>query len=265
MRSSPRSSSTSLAGVPITPDRSAALAAPRSVLVVVPTYNERENLRALVPRLLEASPLISVLVVDDNSPDGTGAVADELAHDSPNRVFVLHRDAKQGIGTAYRAGFAWALAHSEGDIAQMDADLSHDPADLIRLIAGLDDADLVLGSRYVPGGSTRGWAWHRRLISRAGGRYARLVLGVPINDLTGGFKVFRRETLATLDLPDLKSDGYVFQIETTYRSVLKGHRVLEVPITFADRVAGKSKLSRRIVIEAMIVVWRLRFDRSLRR
>lgn len=234
-----------------------------AVCIVIPTYNERENLQVLLPRLLELGPDIQVLVVDDSSPDGTGKVADTFATAFPGRVRVLHRDAKQGIGQAYRAGFSAALGLGTELVAQMDADLSHDPDDLLRLMHAARSADLVLGSRYVPGGSTRGWPWFRRAISRFGGSYARVVLAVPIHDLTGGFKVYRRETLARIDLNRVRSDGYVFQIETTYRAWKRGFKVVEVPVTFTDRVAGKSKLSRRIVAEAMIVVWRLRFDRSI--
>jgi dolichol-phosphate mannosyltransferase len=232
-----------------------------SIAVVIPTYNERENLGTLVPAILDLGPGYRILVVDDNSPDGTGKLADELATTYPGRVEVIHRPQKEGIGPAYVAGFRRALASDASLIAEMDADHSHDPADLARLVAAAATNDLVLGSRYVPGGRTRGWPLHRRLISRLGGLYARLVLGVPIADLTGGFKVFRRATLAALDLSAIRSDGYAFQIETTYRVIQQGNRVIQVPITFTDRVAGKSKLSRRIIVEAMIVVWRLRLGR----
>jgi dolichol-phosphate mannosyltransferase len=235
------------------------------VQVVIPTYNERENLQILIPRLMNLRPDLIVTVVDDGSPDGTGQLADELSRAYPGRVGVVRRSAKEGIGPAYRAGFAAALANRAELIAQMDADLSHQPEDLARLIEAATTADLVLGSRYVPGGSTSGWPWYRRAISKLGGNYARRVLGVPIADLTGGFKVYRRDTLNRIGLEDVRSDGYVFQIETTYRALTQGFRVVEIPIAFTDRVAGKSKLSRRIVVEAMVVVWRLRFDRSIRR
>jgi dolichol-phosphate mannosyltransferase len=235
-----------------------------SVCVVIPTYNERENLQALVPRLLSLDLDLRIIVVDDGSPDGTGEVADRLAACHLGRIHVLHRAEKQGIGPAYRAGLAAALATDSGVIAQMDADLSHDPDDLPRLVAAARDADLVLGSRYVSGGSTHGWPWFRKAISRFGGSYARLVLDVPVHDLTGGFKVYRRATLEGIGLSEVRSDGYVFQIETTYRALKRGFTVREVPVAFTDRIAGKSKLSRRIVAEAMIVVWRLRLDRSLR-
>lgn len=235
------------------------------IAVVIPTYNERENLRALVPRILDLGPEYRVLVVDDNSPDGTGAVADDLAANHPGRVQVRHRSHKAGIGPAYVAGFRAALAGDAALIAQMDADLSHDPADLARLVAVTESADVALGSRYVDGGRTAGWPLHRRLLSRFGGAYARLVLGVPVADLTGGFKVFRREALAALDLDTIRSDGYAFQIETSYRLLMRGFRVVEAPIAFTDRVAGASKLSRRIVFEAMLVVWKLRLDRRIER
>jgi dolichol-phosphate mannosyltransferase len=228
-------------------------------LVVLPTFNERENLTPLIEMLLDLPLELGIIIVDDNSPDGTGAVADGFAASSPGRVTVVHRPSKQGIGPAYLAGFRQALTGRPDLIVTMDADHSHDPADLARLIAAAANADLVLGSRYVAGGRTRGWPLFRRLISRLGGLYARAVLGVAISDLTGGFKVYRRGTLAALDLDRIRSDGYVFQIETTYRAIQRGYRVVEVPITFVDRVAGKSKLSRRIVAEAVVMVWRLRF------
>jgi dolichol-phosphate mannosyltransferase len=234
------------------------------VTVVIPTYNERDNVQILLPKLIALRPDLDIIVVDDNSPDGTGAVVEELALAHPGRIGVIHGERKQGIGRAYLAGFHLALNGSSPLIAQMDADLSHSPDDLSRLLARAESVDLVLGSRYVPGGATSGWPWYRRFISRFGGLYARLVLGVPIADLTGGFKVYRRETLERIGLDAVRSDGYVFQIETTYRALRDGLAVVEVPITFHERVAGQSKLSRRIVVEAMIVVWRLRFDRTLR-
>ena len=235
-----------------------------SVVVVIPTYNERENLGSVVADVLALGETYRVIVVDDASPDGTGVLADELAATHPGRVRVLHRPSKRGIGPAYAAGFRAALGDNADLIAQMDADRSHDPADLPRLVAAAAGSDLVLGSRYVPGGGTVGWPLGRRLLSRLGGRYARAVLGVPIADLTGGFKVWRRGTLAGLDLAGVRADGYGFQIETTYRALRQGARVTELPIVFADRVAGASKLSRRIVLEAAIVVWRLRFEGSRR-
>ena len=203
-----------------------------------------------------------ILVVDDNSPDGTGLVADDLAAET-GRVSVLHRPAKAGIGPAYIAGLREALAGDADRIVCMDADGSHRPVDLPPILAMLDDADIALGSRYVSGGGTEGWPLHRRLLSRFGGRYAKLLLGIPIADLTGGFKAYRREALAGLDLAAIRSDGYAFQIETTWQAIQRGMTVVEVPITFTDRVAGRSKLSRRIVAEAVWTVLRLRL-RSFR-
>jgi dolichol-phosphate mannosyltransferase len=231
-----------------------------SVVVVVPTYNERPNIEALVRAVLAQGDPYRVIVVDDNSPDGTGRLADELAGAQPGRIEVLHRSAKQGLGPAYVAGFQRALQLAPDLIAQMDADLSHDPADLPRLVAAAVRYDLAIGSRYVPGGGTVGWPLWRRLLSRMGGDYARVVLGVPIRDLTGGFKVWRRSVLERLDLAALRSDGYAFTIEATWRALQSGARVVEVPIVFTDRVAGASKLSRRIVLEAALLVWKLRWE-----
>jgi len=225
--------------------------------VVLPTYNERENLLRIVPAILAAWPELDVLVVDDSSPDGTGALADELAARDP-RVRVLHRQRKEGLGRAYLAGFAEVLGAGYGRILEMDADFSHDPARLPALLG--TDADLVLGSRYVPGGSTVNWGLGRRILSRGGSLYARTILGLPIRDLTGGFKCFRRRVLEGLDLASVRSSGYAFQIELTYRAIKRGFKVLEVPITFVDRRVGKSKMSRRIVAEALWMVWKIRFD-----
>ena len=237
------------------------------LVVIVPTYNERENLPQLVEQLMMLGEAVRVVVVDDNSPDGTGGIADTLAARYPGRVDVLHRTGKQGLGTAYVAGFHQVLAGSAGLIATMDADLSHPVDRLPAMVAAAVDADLVLGSRYVAGGATVGWSLPRRVLSRFGGRYARTVLGLPLNDLTGGFKVYRRAALSRLDLDHLRADGYGFQIETTWRVIQNGGRVVEVPITFHDRVAGASKLSRGIVWEAAVLVWQLRLDhwRSRRR
>ena len=237
------------------------------ILVIIPTYNERETLGGIVAAVLALGDAYSILVVDDASPDGTGHLVDALAVAHPGRVRALHRPAKRGIGPAYRAGFDEALRLGSGAaalIAQMDADGSHNPADLPRMVAATATADLVLGSRYVRGGGTTGWSLGRRLLSQLGGRYARAVLGLPIADLTGGFKVWRRTCLAGIDLAALRADGYGFQIETTYRAIEQGARVVELPIIFAERVAGASKLSRRIVLEAALLVWQLRFERSRR-
>jgi dolichol-phosphate mannosyltransferase len=224
--------------------------------VCLPTYNERENLEAML-RALE--PLgVSVLVVDDNSPDGTGEIADRLAGEL-DFVSVLHRERKEGLGPAYIAGFRRALADGTDLILELDCDFSHDPADVPRLIAACESgADLALGSRYVPGGGTENWGLGRRIVSWGGSFYARLLLGVGIRDLTGGFKCYRRHVLETIDLDAIDSKGYAFQIEITYRTLRKGFRVVEVPIRFADRTAGHSKMSRSIFLEAVVKVPLLR-------
>ena len=231
-----------------------------SVVVVIPTYNERPNIEALILAVLELGPRYRVVVVDDGSPDGTGALADGLVAAHPERVEVIHRAAKGGLGPAYIAGFRRALQLAPDLIAQMDADFSHDPAALPRLVAATHDADLVVGSRYVPGGGTTGWPLWRRLMSRMGGRYASAVLGAPVSDLTSGFKVWRPSLLKSIAIDGLRSDGYAFTIEATWRAVEHGARVVEVPIVFVERVAGASKLSRRIVFEAALLVWKLRWD-----
>ena len=230
--------------------------------LVLPTFNEAENIepivRAALPQLASTGLEHRVLVVDDNSPDGTGAIADRLAGEI-EEVEVLHRDRKEGIGPAYLAGFGHALASGADLLLEMDSDFSHDPADLPRLIAAADDADLVLGSRYVPGGGVTDWGVGRRLVSRWGSLYAKLLLGIPVNDLTGGFKCFRREVLERLDLSGVGTDGYGFQIEMTYRTIRAGYRVKEVPIVFRDRRVGASKMSARIAVEAFWKVPALRF------
>jgi dolichol-phosphate mannosyltransferase len=231
------------------------------VVVVVPTYNERDNLPRMVAGVMALGERYHLVIVDDNSPDGTGAIADDLAAAHPGRIDVLHRAGKQGLGTAYVAGFRHVLTGPAGLIATMDADLSHPVDRLSVMVERAAEADLVLGSRYVAGGTTVGWPLPRRLLSRFGGLYARTVLGLPLNDLTGGFKVYRRAALAGLDLDHLRADGYGFQIETTWRVIQNGGCVAEVPITFTDRVAGASKLSRGIVLEAAALVWQLRLER----
>lgn len=240
-------------------------AVPPQIFVIIPTYNESGTIEEVLARVLALGQNYRVLVVDDNSPDSTGAIVERVGVSHPGRIALLARPSKSGIGRAYVAGFRHTLATPADLFVTMDADLSHDPADLERLIEHSAFADLVLGSRYVDGGSTEGWPRFRRLMSRWGGIYARTVLGVPVADLTGGFKVYRRAALEALDLQSIKSDGYVFQIETTYKTLQNGFTVKEVPIRFADRVSGKSKLSRRIVIEAVFVVWRLRLERLLPR
>jgi dolichol-phosphate mannosyltransferase len=234
------------------------VSADRPVWLVLPTYNEAENLEAVVRAVRDRLPgPRHVLVVDDASPDGTGRIADRLAADHDD-VEVLHRPRKEGIGPAYAAGFDLALRRGAGRVAQMDADFSHDPNDLPRLLAASEHADLVLGSRYVAGGSVTDWGPVRRLISRGGSAYARAVLGVGIRDLTGGYKVFRREVLEAIEPATIASHGYAFQVETTYRAVRAGFRVVEVPITFADRRVGQSKMSGSIVLEAALRVPALR-------
>jgi len=219
--------------------------------VCLPTYNERENLERMVRALGKHG--VSVLVIDDNSPDGTGELADRLARELPY-VEVIHRDRKEGLGPAYLAGFRRALADGAELILEMDCDFSHDPADVPRLIGATENADLALGSRYVPGGSVRNWGLVRRAVSAGGSLYARLLLGVGVRDLTGGFKCYRRAVLETIDLDAITSRGYAFQIETTYRALRAGFRVVEVPITFVDRERGGSKMSRSIVLEG---IWKV--------
>ncbi len=234
-------------------------AARRRALVCLPTYNEAENVEPIVAAILAASPELEVLVVDDGSPDGTGRLADAVAAREP-RVHVLHRARKEGLGRAYLAGFAWALERGYDLVLEMDADFSHDPRHLPAMLARADEADLVLGSRYVPGGGTVHWGLGRRLLSRGGSLYARAILGLPVRDLTGGFKCFRREVLLALDLPSVECSGYAFQIELTWRAFRKGFRVVEIPITFVDRRVGRSKMSRRIVLEAIRKVWSIRLS-----
>lgn len=234
------------------------MSAPAPVLIVVPTYNERENLQTLVAQLRAAVPAADLLIVDDSSPDGTGEIADALAANSSGRIHVLHRNAKNGLGRAYVAGLGWGIEHGYARLVQMDADLSHDPAAVPNLLTASEKYDLVLGSRYVPGGGTKNWGLFRRALSRFGSLYAGAVLGLPQKDLTGGFKCWRRQVLEDIDLPSIRSNGYSFQVEMTYRAVLRGHTVTEVPILFVDRIGGKSKMSKRIVFEAVGMVWRLR-------
>jgi dolichol-phosphate mannosyltransferase len=224
---------------------------PRAILCL-PTYNERENLEAMIEALggVLDTARDRVLVIDDSSPDGTGEIADRLAAERP-WVSVLHRETKEGIGPAYIAGFRRALADGAELVLEMDCDFSHDPQDVPRLIAATDDADLVLGSRYAPGGGTANWGLMRRIVSRGGCLYAQILLGMGVRDLTGGFKCFRREAIEAIDLDALSAHGYAFQIETTYRIRRAGLRVREVPITFVERRAGASKMTGSIVAEAM--------------
>jgi dolichol-phosphate mannosyltransferase len=220
-------------------------------VVCLPTYNERENVEAMLRALGDKG--VRVLVIDDNSPDGTGELADRLAQEL-DYVDVLHRERKEGLGPAYLAGFRRALADGAELILEMDCDFSHDPNDVPRLVAAVEEADVALGSRYVEGGAVRNWGVLRRFVSAGGSWYARVLLGVRIRDLTGGFKCYRRQVLETIDLDAIHSKGYAFQIETTFRALRAGFRVVEIPITFVDREAGGSKMSRAIVAEA---IWKV--------
>jgi len=238
------------------------MAEQQSIWLVVPTYNEAVTVEAIADTALAELPEPRhLLIVDDDSPDGTGGIADRLAERDPE-IEVLHRPRKEGIGPAYVAGFKRALAAGADVVMQMDADFSHDPADLPRLLAALRGADLAIGSRYVDGGDVADWGLLRRAISRGGGSYARIMLGVPVNDLTGGFKAFRREVLEAIGLDAMDTVGYAFQVETTYRAIKAGFRVAEVPITFRDRRVGDSKMTGRIVLEAALRVPAMRLHRG---
>ncbi|MCX4727842.1 polyprenol monophosphomannose synthase [Streptomyces sp. NPDC090052] len=222
-------------------------------LVIIPTYNEAENIKPIVARVRAAVPEADILVADDNSPDGTGKIVDELAGDDP-QVQVLHRKGKEGLGAAYLAGFRWGIEHGYGVLVEMDADGSHQPEELPRLLTALKGADLVLGSRWMPGGRVVNWPKSRELLSRGGSTYSRLLLGVPIRDVTGGFRAFRKETLQELGLDEVSSQGYCFQVDLARRAVEAGCHVVEVPITFVEREIGDSKMSKDIVVEAL---WRV--------
>jgi dolichol-phosphate mannosyltransferase len=237
--------------------------------IVLPTYNEHENLRHALERIREVADgngiVLHTLIVDDDSPDGTGELADRLTGEYPD-VEVLHRPGKQGLGKAYIAGFRHAMANGADLLFEMDADLSHDASYLPHFIRLIEQgADVVLGSRYVKGGGVENWGLARRVVSRGGCLYAQAILGLPYHDLTGGYKCFRRTVLETLDLEAIGASGYGFQIEMTYRAHQAGFRVAELPIIFVDRKVGESKMSKRIVIEAMLMVWRLRFSKPQRR
>ena len=226
------------------------------IVVLIPTYNERENLPLIVSRLRAAVPEADVLVLDDNSPDGTGAVADRLAADD-GHVAVLHRKSKEGLGAAYLAGFAWALHRGYDVLVEMDADGSHQPEQLRTLLVALADADVVLGSRWVPGGSVVNWPIHRKALSLGGNVYARVLLGMPIGDATGGFRAYRASALRAMDLHDVASQGYCFQVDLVWRAIRRGLSVVEVPITFVERTIGDSKMSHDIVRESLrnITMW----------
>ena len=233
------------------------------VVMVVPTYDEAENLAWIVGRLRAAQPEVDVLVVDDESPDGTGRIAEELAGADP-QVRVLHRAAKGGLGAAYRHGFAWALEEGYDVIGEMDADGSHQPEQLHRLLEALDDADLVIGSRWVPGGAVVNWPRSREALSRGGNLYVRILLGIEVRDATAGFRLFRRQTLEKIDLESVRSTGYVFQTDLVARTLAAGLRVREVPIEFVERVRGESKMSGAVAVESLkrITAWGLRERRD---
>jgi dolichol-phosphate mannosyltransferase len=229
----------------------------RRPLIIIPTFNERDNLEGIATAALAALPGAHLLVVDDNSPDGTGALADRMAAVDP-RVHVLHRPGKQGLGRAYLAGFDWALGRDYDRVFEMDADFSHDPKYLGAMLEAAETHDVVIGSRYVAGGGTQGWSLPRRLLSRGGSFYARVILAMPVRDMTGGFVCYRREALEALELGAVSSTGFVFQIELKYRAYLRGLSIVEVPIVFPDRVVGESKMHAGIAFEAVAQVWRLR-------
>ncbi len=227
-------------------------------LVVIPTYNEAENIRRIVPLVLAQDPELHVLVVDDNSPDGTGTAVEEMRANTP-RLHCLHREGKSGLGSAYIAGFGWALRETDARyVFEMDADFSHDPAAIPSFLESIEHVDLVVGSRYLNGITVINWPLSRLILSVAANIYASVVTGLPLKDCTGGFKCFRRETLEKLPLEKVKSDGYSFQIELNWHAHRRGMRILEIPIVFTDRVQGESKMSRKIIWEAAWMVWRLR-------
>ncbi|MBC8016247.1 MAG: polyprenol monophosphomannose synthase [Sporomusaceae bacterium] len=232
-------------------------------LIVIPTYNERSNLAELLSLIYTEVADIHILIVDDNSPDGTGSlVKDLMEHQYKDGLFLIERSGKLGLGTAYIAGFKWALAREYTHIFEMDADFSHNPKYLRSFIEASQNYDVILGSRYIAGGGVTNWNLTRRMISRGGSLYSRFILGLPFRDLTGGYKCFRRDVLDQIDLDDVKSNGYSFQIELTYRAFLKNFRIQEVPIIFEERAAGNSKMSSKIFVEAIWMVWKLRADKK---
>ena len=237
---------------------------PERALVCVPTYNESENLPKIVPAILAQDPRLEVLVIDDGSPDGTGALADQMAASDP-RIYVLHRTAKEGLGKAYLAGFAWALSRDYAYVFEMDADFSHDPKYLKDFLRSIADADLVLGSRYKTGVNVVNWPMGRLLLSFFANKYVRWVTGMPLTDATGGFKCFRRKVLEAIDLRRVQSNGYAFQIEMSFRARRKGFQLVEIPIVFVDRLEGQSKMNKRIVREAIWMVPWLRLAAILGR
>lgn len=226
-------------------------------LVIIPTYNERENIESIVPIVLEKNPSIHVLIVDDNSPDGTGQIADSMSEQN-QRIFVIHRQSKSGLGTAYITGFRFALERGYDLVFEMDCDFSHEPKYIPDFLQAIQQADLVLGSRYKSGVNVINWPMSRLLLSYFANVYSRIVTGLPVRDATGGFKCFRREVLEAIELDRVKSNGYSFQIEMSFRAWKKGFRIKEIPIVFEDRKVGQSKMSKKIVREAIWMVWRLR-------
>lgn len=230
-------------------------------VIIIPTYNEVHNLRPLLQDIFLYAPEVNALIVDDNSPDGTGALADEI-HNEDARVHVLHRAGKQGLGTAYIAGFKYAIEHDFDQIFEMDADFSHDPRYLPDFLQAIERADLVIGSRYVAGGGTPNWSFIRRMISGCGNIFARFMLDIPVHDCTAGFRCYRRKVLESMDLDTILSEGYAFQVELVYRVMLQGFKIVETPIIFKDRRVGQSKMSRKIVIEAFLYVLHARFSKQ---
>lgn len=230
-------------------------------VTVIPTYNEKGNVVQMIDALLPAAPDSDVLICDDSSPDGTGELVLEIAKTNP-KVHLSKGPPKGGLGPAYIRGFTWALKNGYERIAQMDCDFSHDPAVVPVLFAALDQYDFAIGSRYVFGGATVNWPWYRKVISRGGSLYARTILGLKIEDLTGGFKAWRRQTLESIDLESIRSNGYCFQIETTYRAILQGKSLVQIPITFEDRRIGQTKMSKAIFLEAIKGVWKMRLDKK---
>src|SRR5579859_622178 len=229
-------------------------------LIIIPTYNEIENLRPLLKETFSFAPETDVLIIDDNSPDGTGTLADQLCEENTH-VHIMHRAGKLGLGTAYIAGFKYAIAHGYDAAFEMDADFSHDPRYLPNFLKEIEHADLVIGSRYIPGGDTPNWSFLRRFISGGGNIYARFMLNLPIHDATAGFRCYRREVLQSIDLDSVQSQGYAFQIEMAYRTLLQGFKIVETPIIFMDRRIGKSKMSRAIFLEGFTYVLRARLGR----
>jgi dolichol-phosphate mannosyltransferase len=236
----------------------------KRALIIFPTYNEKENIEKIVHAVLPLDPRIHVLIVDDNSPDGTGDIADRLSSQEPN-VYVLHREQKQGLGKAYIAGFKWAIENEFDYVFEMDADFSHGPEYIRDFLREIKDHDLVIGSRYISGVNVINWPMTRLLLSYYANVYTRIVTGLPLRDATGGFKCFRRKVLEAIDLDDVRSSGYSFQIEMSMRAWKKGFKIKEIPIVFVDRVAGASKMSKKIVREAIWMVWSLRLKSILGR